>query len=106
MASAALIALARRADELARAAVPDRGIAVGSENERLMHRSEALSSVVRAAQMGWDLDHIARTVKASIRLTVGRHNARRPTDPNWGVDPGAYDALIDEAVASLGSGYA
>lgn len=98
---AAINAIARRADALARQAVPDRGVAAGSEHERLMQRSEALFCVARAARLGWLPDRIAAAAKGAIAVTIERHNARRPSDPNWGVAQGAYDALIDEAVATL-----
>lgn len=38
---------------------------------------------------------------AVTKATTIQEIARRPTDPNWGVANGAYDALIDEAVATL-----
>lgn len=97
----ALADLARRASALALSVRPEPGIAVGSENERTMQRSEALASVARRVMAGMSPADAGAASKRAIRDIIKRHNARRPTCPNWGVDSGAYDALIDEAVAGL-----
>lgn len=101
-ASEAILRLSKKAQALEDKAVPDSGVAVGSEGERAMQRAEAIRAVIRNVRAGKSPKEAGEIAKREAREIIKRHNARRPKDvQTWHVSETAYDTEIDNAVADI-----